>query len=129
MREPAGQTSDVLSLVPFNLGAGPRLLLKPGAPGAFGGRALDIVTALVARPHQPVSKRDLLATVWPDVVVEEGSLRFHIAGLRKALGDGRDGARYIATLAGRGYCFVAPISKMHDLGAAYTATATIASHA
>jgi predicted ATPase len=42
--------------------------------------------------------------------VEEGSLRFHVAGLRKALGDGKDGARYIATIPGRGYCFVAPIS-------------------
>jgi Mrp family chromosome partitioning ATPase len=51
-----------------------------------------------------------LARVWPDVTVEEGSLRFHIAGLRKALGDGKDGARYITTHAGRGYCFVAPIS-------------------
>src|SRR5215470_8132237 len=129
MREPAVQTSDVLSFGPFSLDAGRRLLLKDGAPVALGGRALDILMALVSRPHQPLSKRDLLAAVWPDVVVEEGSLRFHIAGLRKALGDGRDGARYIATLAGRGYCFVAPISKMHDSAAAYTATATIASHA
>ena len=52
-----------------------------------------------------------MAAVWPDVTVEEGSLRFHIAGLRKALGDGKDGARYIATLAGRGYCFVAPVTR------------------
>ena len=49
--------------------------------------------------------------VWPDVVVEEGSLRFHMASLRKALGDGKDGARYITTLAGRGYCFVSPVSR------------------
>src|SRR5262249_20574545 len=36
--------------------------------------------------------------------------RFHMASLRKALGDGKDGARYITTVAGRGYCFVAPVS-------------------
>lgn len=52
-----------------------------------------------------------MARVWPDATVEEGSLRFHIASLRKALGDRHDGARYIATLAGRGYGFVAPISR------------------
>jgi predicted ATPase len=52
-----------------------------------------------------------MARVWPDATVEEGSLRFHMASLRKALGDGKDGARYITTLAGRGYCFVAPISR------------------
>src|SRR6185503_1846783 len=49
--------------------------------------------------------------VWPDVIVEESSLRFHMASLRKALVDGKDGARYIKTLPGRGYCFVAPVSR------------------
>lgn len=52
-----------------------------------------------------------MSRVWPDVIVEEGSLRCHMNGLRKALGDRKDGARYIATLPGRGYCFVAPVSR------------------
>ena len=64
----------------------------------LGARALDILIALVSRPNEVVSKRELMAQVWPDVTVEEGSLRFHIASLRKALGDGKDGARYITTL-------------------------------
>ena len=80
----------------------------------LGARALDILIALVSRPNEAISKQDLLARVWPDVTVEEGSLRFHIAGLRKALGDGQNGARYITTLAGRGYCFVAPIARSSD---------------
>jgi hypothetical protein len=42
-----------------------------------------------------------MAKVWPDVTVGDGSLRFHIASLRKALGDGENGARYIATLGAR----------------------------
>ena len=46
------------------------------------------------------------------------SLRFHVASLRKALGDGKHGARYISTLAGRGYCFVAPVSRSSDLDSA-----------
>ncbi|TGP51596.1 transcriptional regulator [bacterium M00.F.Ca.ET.230.01.1.1] len=101
----------MISFGPFTLVANERLLLRQGAPVDLGARAFDILTILAARPNEVVSKKDLLAHVWPDVTVEEGSLRFHMANLRKALGDGKDGARYIATLAGRGYCFVAPISR------------------
>jgi predicted ATPase/DNA-binding winged helix-turn-helix (wHTH) protein len=104
-------TGEVISFGPFSLIAGQRLLTREGAPVDLGGRSLDILVALVSSPNEVVSKQDLLARVWPDVTVEEGSLRFHMAGLRKALGDGKDGARYITTLAGRGYCFVAPISR------------------
>jgi predicted ATPase/DNA-binding winged helix-turn-helix (wHTH) protein len=82
----------------------------------LGARSLDILIALVSSPNEVVSKRDLLARVWPDVTVEEGSLRFHMASLRKALGDRNNGARYIATLAGRGYCFVAPVSRSRERG-------------
>ena len=108
---PATQTRDVLSFGPFSLVAGERLLTRDGVPVELGARALDILIALVSRPNEVVSKKDLLDRVWPDVTVEESSLRFALAGLRKVLGDGQDGARYITTLAGRGYCFVAPISR------------------
>ncbi|TIV25737.1 MAG: transcriptional regulator, partial [Mesorhizobium sp.] len=101
----------MISFGPFTLVANERLLLRQGMPVDLGARAFDILATLAARPNEVVSKKDLLAHVWPDVTVEEGSLRFHMANLRKALGDGKDGARYIATLAGRGYCFVAPISR------------------
>jgi hypothetical protein len=50
-------------------------------------------------PNEVVSKSDLLTRIWPDVTVEEVSLRFHIANLRKALGDGKGGARYITPCA------------------------------
>ena len=117
MEGPAAQTRDIISFGPFELVASERLLTKDGAPVELGARTLDTLIALVSRPNEVVGKRDLMARVWPDVVVEEGSLRFHIASLRQALGDGKDGARYIATLAGRGYCFVAPISRSVDRGA------------
>jgi predicted ATPase/DNA-binding winged helix-turn-helix (wHTH) protein len=96
---------------PFNLFVSKRLLTKAGAPVELGARALDILIALVSAPNEILSKKDLISRVWPDVVVEDGSLRFHMANLRKTLGDGKDGARYIATLPGRGYCFVAPVSQ------------------
>jgi len=107
---------EVISFGPFSLVASERLLTREGAPVELSARALDILIALLSRPNEVVSKTDLLAQVWPDVTVEEGSLRFHIVNLRKALGDGKDGARYVTTLTGRGYCFVAPISRSSDRG-------------
>jgi predicted ATPase/DNA-binding winged helix-turn-helix (wHTH) protein len=114
MTTPAAQARETVAFGPFRLVASERLLLKDGAPVDLGGRALDILVALTSQPNEAISKRDLLARVWPDVTVDEGSLRFHIAGLRKALGDGQNGARYITTLAGRGYCFVASIARSKD---------------
>lgn len=100
-----------LSFGPFRLAVGERLLTKDGVPIDVGGRAFDMLIALVSSPNEVISKKDLIARVWPDAFVEEGSLRFHMASLRKVLGDGKDGARYITTVAGRGYCFVAPVDR------------------
>jgi predicted ATPase/DNA-binding winged helix-turn-helix (wHTH) protein len=88
-----------------------RSLEAAGMPLKLSARALDILIVLVERAGEVVGKKDLMARVWPDVTVEEASLRFHIAALRKALGDGENGARYVITLPGRGYCFVSPVSQ------------------
>ena len=85
--------------------------MRDGVALPLGAKAFDTLMALMSRPNEVVSKWDLMALVWPGVTVEETNLRFHVAALRKALGDGKDGARYITTLSGRGYCFVAPISQ------------------
>jgi predicted ATPase/DNA-binding winged helix-turn-helix (wHTH) protein len=94
----------------FSLQAAERRLLRAGEPVEIGSRALDILIALVERAGEVVGKKGLIARVWPDVIVEEGNLRVHVAALRKVLGDGIDGARYIANVPGRGYSFVAPVS-------------------
>jgi predicted ATPase/DNA-binding winged helix-turn-helix (wHTH) protein len=107
---------ETVSFGPFRLIASERLLLKEEVPVALGSRSLDILIALVERPGAVVNRSDLIKRVWPDVIVEESSLRVHIANLRKALGDGREGARYIANLPGRGYCFVAAIERIAGAG-------------
>src|SRR5882757_1697681 len=109
--QPTDGRSHGLSFGPFNLLAGERLLTRAGVPIELGARALDILIVLTSTPNEIVSKKDLIARGWPDDVVEEGSLRFHMINLRKALGDGKGGARYITTLPGRGYCFVAPVAR------------------
>ncbi len=53
----------------------------------------------------------LLEQAWPGVFVEKSNIRVQIATLRKVLGDGKDGNRYISTVTGRGYCIVAPLSQ------------------
>src|SRR3712207_1422197 len=114
MASPGAQTREVLSFGPFSLVASERLLTRDGAPLALGARALDLLIALVSRPNEAVAKRDLIRRAAPDATADEANLRFHAACLRKALRDGIDGARYIATLPGRGYCFVAPISRSRE---------------
>jgi predicted ATPase/DNA-binding winged helix-turn-helix (wHTH) protein len=129
MKTPAAQAKEAISFGPFSLVVGERRLTKDGAPIELGARAFDILITLLSRHNKVIAKNDLLAQVWPDVTVEEGSLRFHIANLRKALGDGQDGARYITTVPGRGYCFVAPLSRSSDQGQAVAAAAVGFPHA
>jgi len=95
---------------PFRLIPAERLLLKNNTPVPIGGRELDILIMLVAHAGRVVTKRELFARVWPDVVVEESSLRVHVAGLRKVLADGQDPTRYIVNVPGRGYSFVASVA-------------------
>jgi predicted ATPase/DNA-binding winged helix-turn-helix (wHTH) protein len=94
---------------PFRLLPARQLLLEGDTPIRLGSRALEILAALVERPGELVSKSELMARAWPNTVVEESNLKVHIATLRRALGEGRLGQRYVATVSGRGYRFVAPV--------------------
>ncbi|WP_020654497.1 ATP-binding protein [Massilia niastensis] len=95
---------------PFRFLPGQQLLLHGEAPVRLGSRALDILAELVERPGELVSKRELIARAWPSTVVEEGNLKVHVAALRRALCEGGKENRYIATVTGRGYRFVAPVT-------------------
>src|SRR6266566_570518 len=94
---------------PFELSIGERVLRRDGQMLPLGDRALDILIYLADRPGEVIAKQELIDHVWSDVTVEEGSLRVHVAAIRKALGDGQFGNRYIANIKGRGYSFVGTI--------------------
>src|SRR5689334_25410763 len=100
----------VLAFGPFRLRPARQLLLEGERQGVLGSRALGILVVLIERAGEVVGKEELVARVWPDTFVEESNLRVHVAALRKALRDGRGGNRFLATIPGRGYCFVAPVS-------------------
>ena len=123
---------------PFRFFPARQLLLEGETPVRLGSRALEILVALVERPGELVSKDELMARVWPNTVVEESNLKVNVAALRRALGEGQSGRRYIATVSGRGYRFVAPVERaepgtpsvlqssttkrLHDLPASSTRT-------
>src|SRR5258707_3799983 len=101
--------SGTLRFGPFELSSNRRELRRDGVVLPLGSRALDILICLAERPGEVIAKRELIDYVWSDVTVEEGSLRVHVAAIRKALGDGQFGNRYIANIKGRGYSFVGTV--------------------
>src|SRR5467141_2745819 len=88
-----------------------RMLLEDGKPLRLRSRALHILVTLVESAGETIRKDQLMARARPDTVVEENALRVHVAALRKALGDGQAGKRYIANIPGRGYIFIAPVTR------------------
>src|SRR5260370_36035711 len=98
-----------LQFGPFELSSRERVLRRDGVALPLGSRALDILIYLAERPGEVIAKQELIDHVWSDVTVEEGSLRVHVAAIRKALGDDQFGNRYIANIKGRGYSFVATV--------------------
>ena len=100
---------EVVHIGAFKLLPSQRLLMKDAEVIKLGSRSFDILLALADRPGEIVSQRELIEKVWPDVFVENVSLRVHVAALRKALDC--DGTRCLANVPGRGYCLVAPIVR------------------
>jgi DNA-binding winged helix-turn-helix (wHTH) protein len=113
-RSPLTQAEPVpqaFSFGPFRIVPRARLLERDGSRTPVGSRAFDLLCVLVSRPGEVVSKGELMARVWPDITVEESNLRVHIAHLRRTLGDGQEGKRYVTNVPGRGYCFVARVDR------------------
>lgn len=103
-----------LQFGPFRLLPQQRLLLHSDTPLRLGGRAREILFALVERAGEIVMKNDLIARVWPNTIVEEGTLRVHVNSLRRALGCGKSGVRYVENVTGRGYVFIAPVTRHEE---------------
>lgn len=103
--------NDAFLFGPFCLDPGTRTLTQAGSQVPVGGRGFDILLALVKASGGVVTRKQLMAAAWPGRVVEESNVRVQVAHLRKALGCGQNGMRYIASVAGRGYCFVGEVGR------------------
>ncbi|WP_122316445.1 winged helix-turn-helix domain-containing protein [Pseudomonas cichorii] len=102
----------ILRFGPYVFHVAQRLVMQDDVALRVGGRALDILQVLVEQAGSVVGKDALIARVWHNSVVEDINLRVQVAALRRALGDGRNGQRYIETVPQRGYCFVARVEHV-----------------
>ena len=103
-----------LQFGPFRLFPQQRLLLRTDKPLRLGSRTREILFALVERAGEIVMKSELIARVWPNTIVGEGTLRVHVNALRNALGCGKSGVRYVENVTGRGYLFIAPVTRREE---------------
>jgi DNA-binding winged helix-turn-helix (wHTH) protein len=103
-------TEREISFGPFCLLPNQRLLTKAGKEVRVGSRVLDILIALLEHPGKLITRRELMERVWPQTVVVEANLNVNVAALRRVLGDGQDGNRYLVTIPGRGYRFVGSVT-------------------
>ena len=100
------QARRVSGFGPFRFDHEARLLFRDGAAVPLSPKALDILSVLIESDGELVKKNDLVQAVWPNTFVEESNLAHHISVLRKTLGEGGAGQRYIETVPKRGYRFV-----------------------
>jgi TolB-like protein/Tfp pilus assembly protein PilF len=108
-------SSEVFLFENFRLDRRGGRLFRRASDGAFtavaiGSRALAILAVLIERAGKVVSKNEIIAAVWPGVVVEDSNLTVQISALRRALQHGRPSVRCIQTVPGRGYRFAAPVT-------------------
>jgi TolB-like protein/Tfp pilus assembly protein PilF len=101
---------------PFRVDPDKQVLLREDQPVSITPKAFETLLILVRRSRETVSKDELMKAVWPDAFVEEANLSQNIFTLRKALGDTPENRRYIVTLPGRGYRFVAEVRTVTKKG-------------
>ncbi len=98
----------------FRIDTKRRLLMRDGAPIAIKAKALDTLVLLVQQAGRLLEKEELMNRLWPDTAVEEANLTQNIFEVRKALGEVPGEQRFIATVARRGYRFVADVRTIGD---------------
>ena len=96
---------------PFRVDAAQRLLFRGAEVVPLTPKAFDLLLVLVESQGRVLTKDDLMARVWPDVVVEDANLSHHVYKLREAMGDGENGQKYIETLPRRGYRFATAVTE------------------
>jgi TolB-like protein/Flp pilus assembly protein TadD len=98
----------------FRVDASKRLLARDGTPVPLTPKVFDTLLHLVQHCGTVLGKDELMRAIWPDAVVEENNLNQNISILRRVLGDVRSEHRYIATVPGYGYQFVAEVKLSRE---------------
>src|SRR5437868_10832947 len=102
---------------PYRVDANERLLRCGERVVPLTPKAFEMLLVLLEDSGHVMTKEELMKRVWPDTVVEEANLSHNIYKLREALGESRNGEKYIETVPRRGYRFVAKVTQVEDHGA------------
>src|SRR5262249_1200488 len=103
------ETRQVYEFDDFQLDAARRQLLHKGEVVPLFSKAFDVLLLLVRNNGRDLSKDEILQTIWPGQIVEESNLTVNISTVRKALGEKAAQPRYLLTIPGHGYRFVASV--------------------
>lgn len=106
------QSKHLYEFGPFQLSVPERLLLRDGKVVPLTPKTLDLLLVLVEGHGRLLEKDELMKRVWPDTFVEEANLSYNISLIRKALGDGETGMKFIETVPKRGYRFIAEVKTI-----------------
>jgi TolB-like protein/Flp pilus assembly protein TadD len=99
---------------PFRVDLAKRLLLRGRELVALTPKAFETLVVLLENRGEVLLKEELIKSIWPDTVVEEGSLNRNISTLRKVLGESPDEHKYVLTVRGRGYRFVGDVREERE---------------
>lgn len=110
------ETSRIYGFDTFQVDPARRRLWNAGRPVQIHSKTFDLLLVLIENSGREMEKDELLKLVWPNQVVEEGNLTVKMSALRKALGERKDEARFIVTIPGRGYRFVATVKQIETRG-------------
>lgn len=99
---------------PFRMDVAERRLSREGGDISLTRKSFDLLLTLIEHAGRLRTRESLIGTLWPDTIVEEHNLTWNLSALRRALGDTGDAARYIETVRGHGYRFIAPVHDDED---------------
>ncbi|HEY9503186.1 MAG TPA: winged helix-turn-helix domain-containing protein [Pyrinomonadaceae bacterium] len=99
---------------PYLLDPVERVFLRDGEPVALTPKCFDLLVILVENSGHLLGKEELIERLWPGQFVEDSNLSFNVSSLRKALGEGQNGRRFIETVPKKGFRFVAPVEERRD---------------
>ena len=109
-------TTEIYEFDQFRIDAKHRFLVRDGEVVQLKPKVFETLLVLIESAGQIVTKDELMQAVWGDTIVEENNLTHNISVLRKALGEDRRDHRYILTIPGRGYRFVADVKSLNGEG-------------
>src|SRR5580704_6716257 len=107
---------EIYEFGPFSLDAAEHVISRDGTPLSLTPKVFDTLLCLVRNRGRLLTKDELLKKIWPDTFVEEVNLAVNISTLRKAFGENPQDGRYIATVPGKGYRFVAEVREISSEG-------------